>query len=532
MATATPEAAAPDNSSPACKQQVGSRYSWYVLALMVLVYFVNFVDRQIISILAEDIKKDLQVSDAQIGFLYGTAFAVFYSLFGIPLGRLADMWTRRKLMAIGLTVWSGLTAISAFTGSFLQLAAVRVGVGIGEATASPCAYSLLSDYFPKQKRATVLAIYSAGLYLGGGFSYLIGGTVVDGWNAAYPDKSLAPLGLAGWQAAFIAVGLPGILLAFVVNMLREPVRGLADGVVTPPPANIWPKFWTELSSIIPPFTMYHAATTGGRSALMANLMIAVAAVVIFGLSAYITGDIAQWSALGIGVYAIASWAQSLKLRDAPTFKLIWGTPAYIYGVVGFGLISFSGYSVGFWTVPYAMREFGLSKQEAGLTLGLPAAIAGLLGVVLGGMIADKLKARGPAGRLYIAFAACLFPAPFVYLGYTTGSLDVLRVCFFVLTVFGSMWVGVGGATTQDLVLPRMRGTAGATFFIGTTMIGLSLGPYYTGAVSKATGSLATGVLALFLMLPITLFCLWRVRALLPQAEATKVARAVAAGETL
>lgn len=523
--------AAPDLTRTADYQkQVGSRYSWYVLALMVMVYFVNFVDRQIISILAQDIKNDLHVSDAELGFLYGTAFAVFYALFGIPLGRLADMWTRTKLMTLGLTVWSGLTAVSGLTTSFFQLAAVRIGVGIGEASASPCAYSLLSDYFPKEKRATVLAIYSAGLYLGGGCSYLIGGTVVDYWNAAYPDKSLAPLGLAGWQAAFIAVGLPGLLLALIVATIREPVRGMADHVLTPPATDIWKKFWLELSSIIPPFTAFHAASIGGAKALLTNAAMAAASVLFFGLLAKLTGDIPQWAALGIGVYAVASWAQSLKLRDAPTFRLIWGTPAFLYGVAAFGLISFSGYSVGFWTVPYVMREFGIDKQQAGLTLGLPAAVAGFLGVVIGGLLADKLKQRGPAGRLTIAFAACLLPVPLVYITFTTHILPLLYVTYFIFSVLGSSWVGVGGATTQDLVLPRMRGTAGATYFIGTTMIGLALGPYYTGAISKATGSLSTGILSLFFILPLTLFCLWRLRALLPAAESSRLERARAAGE--
>ena len=132
------------------------RYARYVLTILVIVYVLNFIDRQIISILAEDIKADLGVTDVEMGFLYGTAFAVFYALFGIPLGRLADNWIRTRLLAIGLTLWSGMTALSGFSTSFTQLAAARVGVGIGEASASPAAYSLLQDYFPREKRATAL----------------------------------------------------------------------------------------------------------------------------------------------------------------------------------------------------------------------------------------------------------------------------------------------------------------------------------------------------------------------------------------
>ena len=144
-------------------------YSWYVLGVLVVVYILNFIDRQIVSILAVDIKADLGLTDGDLGFLGGAAFAVFYALFGIPLGRLADNWNRKKLLAIGLTLWSAMTALSGFAQTQLTLTLARMGVGVGEATASPTAYSLISDYFPKRQRATALAIYSSGLYIGGVF---------------------------------------------------------------------------------------------------------------------------------------------------------------------------------------------------------------------------------------------------------------------------------------------------------------------------------------------------------------------------
>ena len=137
---------------------------------MVLVYAISFIDRQILSILAERIKADFGIDDAQLGFLYGTAFAIFYALFGIPLGRLVDHWHRARLMAIGLAFWSLMTLASGFASSLAVLAIARVGVGIGEASASPAAFSMLADYFSERRRALVLAIYSAGLYLGHGAS--------------------------------------------------------------------------------------------------------------------------------------------------------------------------------------------------------------------------------------------------------------------------------------------------------------------------------------------------------------------------
>src|SRR5262245_44700973 len=170
-----------DRPSPA----EGDSYPRYVLGVLVVVYVFNFLDRQILSILNEHIKADLGVTDAQMGFLFGTAFAVFYALFGIPLGRLADVWNRRSLIAIGLAFWSLMTMASGLTRNFTQLAIARIGVGVGEASASPAAYSILSDYFPAHRRATVLAIYSSGIYIGAGLGLLIGGQIVDRWDAAF-----------------------------------------------------------------------------------------------------------------------------------------------------------------------------------------------------------------------------------------------------------------------------------------------------------------------------------------------------------
>ena len=186
--------------------EVGGRYSKYVLGVLVLVYVFNFIDRQILSILAEEIKADLGITDAQIGFLYGTAFAVFYAVFGIPLGKLADVWTRKSLISVGLGFWSLMTALSGTARNFGTLAVFRFGVGVGEASATPAAFSMLSDHFPPKLRATALAIYSSGVYIGAGLGILMGGVIVDVWKDWYPDPSLAPFGLAGWQAAFFAVG--------------------------------------------------------------------------------------------------------------------------------------------------------------------------------------------------------------------------------------------------------------------------------------------------------------------------------------
>jgi len=214
---------------PNPKRNIDDAYARYVLAVLVLVYLFNFLDRQILSILAEDIRADLGLSDSSLGFLYGTAFAIFYAIFGIPLGRLADVTVRKNVIAGGLALWSTMTALSGTARGFGSLAFYRIGVGVGEASASPAAFSMLCDYFSPKLRATCCAIYSSGLYIGAGLGIFLGGLIVDRWNGAFPAGD-APFGLAGWQAAFMIVGLPGLLLAVRVWTLREPARGQSEGL--------------------------------------------------------------------------------------------------------------------------------------------------------------------------------------------------------------------------------------------------------------------------------------------------------------
>ena len=527
----------------AAKPRIGA-YAWYALFVLVLVYVVNFVDRQILSILVPEIKRDLDVTDAHMGFLYGTAFAVFYALFGIPLGRLADSWYRGRLMGMGLALWSSMTALSGFATSFGMLAAARIGVGIGEASASPAAYSMISDSFPKERRATALSIYSSGLYIGGALSLPIGGFVVSRWNAAYPDPSFAPMGLAGWQAAFLAVGLPGLLLAFWVLTLREPMRGASDGMPQPVVRpNAWRGFGEELVAILPPLTLLSVSRIPG--ALLPNLG-ALAAIAAAGYGLFrLTGDWPQWLAYGIGVYAIFSWVQSLRHRDPPTYKLIWGSPVVVILAVAFGSISFVTYATTYFLPAYVETNFygggaepgryfaGLSaKEEIGFILGWTAAVSAAAGVILGGYLSDVWRQHNPNGRLYLNMLSATLPIPLVAFLLTTDDLTAFYWVNPFAHLIASAWVGAAVATLQDLVLPRMRATAGATYILGTTMVGLALGPYFAGKMSVLTGGLQTGIACLYFMPFLTLIGLWIGSRHLATLEATKVERARAAGEPI
>jgi len=183
-------------------------YAWYALALLMVVYVLNFLDRTIIYILFPLIKKEMSFTDTQLALLGTTSFVIFYTLLGIPFGRMADKGSRAKLIAIGLAVWSLFSGLTAFADGFWTLFFCRVMVGVGEATLGPAAISLLSDYFPPTKRATVTSIYSMGIAIGAGLAALLGGSL-----SGY-----------GWRTAFMIVGFPGILFAVLVFFLREPAR--------------------------------------------------------------------------------------------------------------------------------------------------------------------------------------------------------------------------------------------------------------------------------------------------------------------
>jgi len=486
-------------------------YARYALAVLVVVYVFNFLDRQILSILAERIKADLDLSDAQIGFLYGTAFAVFYALFGLPLGRLADLWSRTRLIAVGLSFWSLMTAASALARNFAQLTVARIGVGVGEASASPAAFSLLSDYFPPAKRASVLAIYSSGIYIGAGLGLGIGGLIVERWDHAWAGQA-APFGLRGWQVAFMAVGLPGLLLALWVRSLREPIRGQSEGVRQAPPPHPHPfrEFFLELRAVLPPLTLLHLVLIGaGARAVALNLAAAVVLATAAAAMIAWLGTPPQWIALAVGLYAAVSWGQGLAVRDPAAFRAILHTPTLRYACVGFALLAFTGYGLGFWMPPFFLREHGVSESSAGLILGGSSALSGWLGVTLGGLWTDRWHRSSRHARLYVGMCTALLPLPFALLMLWTGSTALAFVVAFPVNLLTSMWLGPGASTVQDLVPTRMRAVASAFYLLVVTFIGLALGPYTIGRLSVGVGSLRwamalsllanAGALAMFLL---------------------------------
>jgi MFS family permease len=199
-------------------------YAWYVVVVLTLCYMLSFIDRQILSLLVIPIQRDLGASDTRMGLLQGLAFAIFYALAGLPLGRIVDTRNRRNLVMAGVAVWSVLTSACSLARSFLSLFMARMGVGVGEAALNPAAFSIISDYFPPERLATATSVFYLGALIGSGLAFALGGTIVDAVTRI-GSIDLPVLGsMASWRLTFLAVGAPGLLVAGLVATVREPMR--------------------------------------------------------------------------------------------------------------------------------------------------------------------------------------------------------------------------------------------------------------------------------------------------------------------
>jgi len=318
-----PATNAMDTSVPAGELDNRSRY--YVLGLLTVVYSFNFIDRQLLSILQESVKKEMLLSDGQLGLLTGFAFAVFYVIAGLPIARWADRGNRRNIVAGSLVVWSAMTALCGMAQNYWQLLAARIGVGVGEAGGSPPSHSMISDTFPPEQRATALSFYSIGINIGILFGFLLGGYLNE---------------VFGWRIAFLVVGLPGIILGVIVRYtMAEPIRGLysaAPYVAKPVPFfEVVNLLWSRRSfrhigmgSGLAAFTGYAAANW------LPSFMIRS-----HGMA---TGELGVWLALtfgiggGIGTFCAGMFADKLARRDQrwyawlPALAPLISGPFFIY----------------------------------------------------------------------------------------------------------------------------------------------------------------------------------------------------------
>ena len=307
------------------------RLGWYAVFVLTLAYIFSFIDRTILALLVQPIKADLGLSDTQIGILHGFAFAIFYTLMGLPIAWLADRKRRNLIISVGILIWSLMTAACGFARNFWQLFLARVGVGVGEAALSPPAYSMIADYFPPNRLGRPLGVYSSGIYLGAGLAFIVGGGVVQFFSKV-PHVSVPLLGnIASWQLAFIAVGLPGILVALLMLTVKEPTRR-GDSQVSASGAGFKPLFrWTS----------------NKKAALLTHM---------FG-----------FAFIGMPVQAVIAWAPTYFIR---TFEFSPGQAGLALGCLAltFGA---SGMIAGGWLTDWFR---GSGYADAPLRTGLVAAI--------------------------------------------------------------------------------------------------------------------------------------------------------------
>jgi MFS family permease len=371
-------------------------YRNYVLVLLMVVYVFNFIDRQILVILQESIKTDLGLSDSQLGLLSGTAFAVFYVFCGIPIARWADRYNRVNIVSAAVVVWSGMTALCGFAGSYLQLFLARLGVGVGEAGASPPSHSIISDYFPHEQRGRAMSVYSAGVYIG-----ILIGFLAGGWIGQY----------FGWRIAFLVVGLPGVLLGILVKLtLREPKRGGLDKAEVPDDAE--------------------------RSLLI---------------------DVAK----------------------------LWKLKSFRYAALGSAMNAFLGYGSLNFFPSFAVRIYELPLSVVGTWIALSAGIGGGCGVLLSGVLSDKLGRRDCRWPYWVCAWSTLAAGVLIVPTLLTGNQHVMWVLFLCVVTFQSMFLAPTVAMGQALVAPSYRAFASAMIYFVLNIIGLGLGPLAVGAVSDA-----------------------------------------------
>ncbi len=200
------------------------RLAWYTVFVLMVCYTLSYADRQILAFLVGPLRHDLHISDTDVGLLQGFAFALVYTVFGLPMGALADRFSRRNLVAVGVVIWSVMTSLSSVARSFLLLGAARMGVGIGEAALSPCAFSMITDSFPKERLSRALSVYTMGIQLGSGLALIIGGLVAQTVSQMPPVQLPLVGAIAAWRLTFLVVGIPGLLIALLLLTAREPAR--------------------------------------------------------------------------------------------------------------------------------------------------------------------------------------------------------------------------------------------------------------------------------------------------------------------
>ena len=381
--------------------------AYATLGLLLALYTLSFLDRTILSLLITPLKQELRLDDFEVSLLVGMAFSLFYAVMGLPIAYLADRYSRRLLIVVGVCLWSVMTALGGIAESYGLLFASRMGVGLGEAALGPAAYSLIADIFPRHKIGRAMGIYTLGVPLGLGLAMILGGEVVR-FVAQAGAIELPGFGaLSAWRATLLAVGFPGVLLGLCMLLVREPARRVRSGEDRSVPA--LPFVRARLHIFLPLF-----------------LGVSLVTSVTFGTSI---------------------WAPTLFLR-----------------------------------------KFGLSAGEAATPIGLAIGLGGMLGMLVGGTVADRLFARG-VGAAYIGViaAAHLLCWPF-FAAAPLMPTPLLASAMLFLAFFFQCWQGGLPLAAIQLITPNhLRARVTALYLLVTSLVGIGCGPTVIGAASQLFG---------------------------------------------
>ena len=389
-----------EEDSAAPPAPVGWR-SYYVLFVLAFVYLFSSIDRTLVSVLAEPIKREFGLSDGQLGLLTGLAFAISYSVAGIPLGLLVDRWKRTHLLAGLVSVWSALTFLSGMATSAITLALARIGVGASEAGASPASMSLITDYFPAHRRGFALSLFYMSTPISVGITFALGG-----WLASQ----------FGWRTAYFMAGGPGLLLALLIILtIREPARGRLDSVK-----------------------------------------------VEEARQRYQFGE-----------------AMKTLVRIRPLLLILLAGVSVVAAQAGIGAFS----------SPFLIRTHGLSVEEAGYAIGAIKAPTGIVGILIGGLLADRLARHSKTAGLSGVALAMLLAAPFVALAMLTPNWTLALVFIGAFNFLNYLYYGATFAAYMSLAPVHMRGALAGTLAVAMTLGGYGLGPPFVGVVSDTLGGL-------------------------------------------
>lgn len=487
----------------------GSGVAWWTLAILVVAFVFSFIHRIVIGLLVDPIKADLGLTESQMGLLLGLAFAVFYALLGLPIGRWSDRYSRRTIIGVAIFLWSAMTALCGLARSYFELFAARVGTALGMAALSPAAYSMIADLFPRDRIGRALGIYQSGAFFGAGLAFLLGAVVIA-FVTRSGGLSLPLLGtLEPWRLVFIIVGLPGCVVALMMWTVREPARrqaapDAAEGIR-------W-RDWAAWGR-----RHQRGLVLAALGALGVNLGV-VAAAGLVGLGIALTIEL---------IALLALWS----LRDALPFASA-NRRLYLCHFAGFSLLAVPIASLANWAPSWFIRVLGYTPAEAGWLIGLILLVLSPLGIYAGGWLADALGRRGYADapmRIGMGVALLLLlPSLF---GTTLSDPRLAVPAFAVLVFCGSLTIAVGPAALQLVTPGPVRAQVSALWMLVLNLVTAAIGPTLVGIVTDRVfgDPLAVGqsmaVINLACM-PLALLLLW---AGLRQFRAASQANAGGAG---